>query len=626
MAKQSATALFTEFEASSYEKWLAAACESLPDKAFDRIVKHSYEGFEVQPLAHSQDMAGISHLDALPGQFPYVRGTRAAGYRSQAWLIAQDIGLSDLRRFNQALVHALANGQTAIYLDSKLPLNRIEDLEIAFADIDLTKYPLLIQAETGAARLYRWLSAWLKGDALQQIHGCLGADPLNTLVRSGSIASDAFEQMAAFVQLADRQSPRLDTIAVATDVYHDAGASAVQEMALAMAAAVAYLREMEQRGLDVELVAGKIWFFMRVGENFFMEVAKFRAIKMMWAQIAAAFGGSAAVQKIKLHASAASRNKTRHDVYVNMLRVTVEAMAAAVGGVDSLQVAPFDAALGESSEFSRRIARNVQFILQEEVRLIDLIDPAGGAWHVEKLTDQLAKSAWSLFQQIEAQGGLVEALQAGSIQTQITSVADRRRQDLAEGRTALVGCSRYPNLDESRPEDRSRPQQSAAVGDVRERIEVKPLRARRLAVPYEDLRRNADMYRRRKGHRPRIFLANFGRLGEYKIGADFARGLYEPGGFELIDDGGYDSIESALEAAISSQAAAVVICTGDSSDAAFVSEYVRALKAQQPQLIVIFAGEPKNQESQDGIDDFIYHGVNAYETNRALQGKLGIGA
>ena len=625
MAKQSATALFTEFEASSYEEWLAAARESLPDKAFDRIVKQSHEGFEIQPLAHSQDMAGISHMDTLPGQFPYVRGTRAAGYRSQAWLIAQDIGLSDRRRFNRALVHALANGQTAIYLDSKLPLNRSEDLEIAFADIDLTKYPLLIQAETGAARLYRWLSGWLKDDALQQIHGCLGADPLKTLARSGSIASDAFEQMAAFVQLVDRQSPRLDAIAVATDVYHDAGASAVQEMALAMATAVVYLREMGQRGLDAELVAGKIWFFMQVGENFFMEVAKFRAIKMMWAQIAAAFGGRAAAQKIKLHASTASRSKTRHDVYVNMLRVTAEAMAAAIGGVDSLQVAPFDAALGESSEFSRRIARNVQFILQEEVRLIDLIDPAGGAWHVEKLTDQLAKSAWSLFQQIEAQGGLIEALQAGSIQAQIASVADRRRQDLAEGRAALVGCSKYPNLDESLPEDRARPQQSAIVDDVRERIEVEPLRAKRLAAPYEELRRNADMHRRRKGRRPRIFLANFGHLGEYKTGADFARGLYEPGGFEVIDDGGYDSIESALDAAISSQAAAVVICAGDSCDAAFVSEYVRALKAQQPQLIVMLAGDPKNQEGQAGIDDFIYDGVNAYEMNRTLQDKLGIG-
>ena len=624
MAKQPATALFTEFEASSYQEWLAATRESLPDKAFSRLIKRSYEGFEVQPMAHPQDLSGITHMDTLPGQFPYVRGTRAAGYHSQAWLIAQDLHLSDPRSFNQALVHALANGQTAICLDSRLRLHRMEDLEVAFADIDLTKFPLLIQAKSDAVRLYRLLSDYLKKDALQQIHGCLGYDPLNTLVQSGSIASDAFEQMAAFVQLAAAQSPCLDTIAVGTDVYHDAGASAVQEIGLAMAAAVTCLREMGQRGLDVELVAGKIRFFMRAGENFFMEVAKFRAIKMMWAQIVAAFGGSAAAQKIKLHASTASRNKTRHDAYVNMLRVTTEAMASAMGGVDSLQVAPFDAALGESSEFSRRIAGSLQFILQEEARLIDLIDPAGGAWHVEKLTDQLAKSAWGLFQQIEAQGGLIEALQAGSIQAQITSVADQRRQDLAEGRAVLVGSSKYPNLDESLPEDRNPPPPDSDEFAVGDRIEVKPLQARRLALPYEELRRNAEMYRQQRGHRPRIFLANFGHLGEYKTRADFVRELYEPGGFEVIDRGGYDSIESALRATLNSQAAAVAICAGDSHDAALVTEYVRALKAQQPQSIVILAGDSDQVEAD--IDDFVDRDVNGYEMNRTLQEQLGVGA
>ena len=475
-----AAALFTEFEASSYEEWRAAARESLPDQDFARLIKRSYEGFAVQPMAHPQDLSDIAHIDALPGQFPYVRGTRADGYR---WLIAQDLCLSDLRRFNHALVHALANGQTAIYADSKLPLHQVKDLETAFADIDLTQFPLLIQA-ANPAKLYGLLRGYLRDDALREIHGCLGDDPLRTLAQSGGIASDAFERMAAFVQLAAAQSPRLETIAVGTDVYHDAGASAVQEMALAMATAVTYLREMERRGLDVELVAGKMRFFMRVGENFFMEVAKFRAVKMMWAQIAAAFGGGEAAQKIKLHASAASRNKTRHDVYVNMLRAATEAMAGAIGGVDSLQVAPFDAVLGESTAFSRRIARNLQLILQEEVRLIDLIDPAGGAWHVETLTDQLAKSAWSLFQQIEAQGGLIEALRAGSVQAQIAAVADQRRQDLAEGRTALIGSSKYPNLDETLPDVQDPP---AAVDDAGGRIEVKPLRAERLAVPYEEL-------------------------------------------------------------------------------------------------------------------------------------------
>ena len=621
-----AAGLFSEFAPVSYEEWLAAVRHSLPDQDLARLIKRSYEGFEIHPLAHRRDLADIAHLDSLPGQYPYVRGTRADGYRSQAWLIAQDLGQSDPRRFNQALVHALANGQTAIYADSKLALHRMEDLEIAFADIDLTQFPLLIQT-ANPAELYGLLSGYLKDDALRRIHGCLGDDPLRTLAQSGNIASDAFDRMAAFVELAGRQSPRLDTIAVGTDVYHEAGANAVQEAALAMATAVVYLREMKRRGLDVELIAGKIGFFMRIGENFFMEIAKFRAVKIMWAQIVAAFGGGEAAQKIKLHASVTSRNKTRHDAYVNMLRATTEAMAGAIGGVDSLQVAPFDAVLGESTEFSRRIARNLQLILQEEVRLIDLIDPAGGAWHVETLTDQLAKSAWSLFQQIEAQGGLMEALRGGSIQAQIATVADQRRQDLAEGRTALIGSSKYPNLDETLPDLQNPPAasgESAAVDDARDRIKVKPLRAERLAVPYEELRRRAEMYRRQRGHQPRIFLANFGHLAACKASANFARGLYEPGGFEVVDGGGHDSIESAIHAALNSQAAAVVICAGDSYDAASVTEYVDALKTRQPDLTVLFVGDASNQMKAD-IDDFIDISVNAYEMNRTLQDKLGVG-
>ena len=610
-----AAGLFTEFAPVSYEEWLAAVRHSLPDQDLARLIKRSYEGFEIHPLTHRQDLADIAHLDSLPGQYPYVRGTRADGYRSQAWLIAQDLGQSDPRRFNQALVHALANGQTAIYVDGKLPLHRMEDLEIAFADIDLTQFPLLIQA-ANPAELYGLLSDSLKDDALRQIHGCLGDDPLRTLAQSGGIASDAFDQMAAFVELAGRQSPQLDTIAVGTDVYHEAGANAVQEAALAMATAVVYLREMKRRGLDITAVAGKIGFFMRIGENFFMEIAKFRAVKMMWAQIVDAFGGGEAAQKIKLHASVTSRNKTRHDAYVNMLRVTTEAMAGALGGVDSLQVAPFDAALGESTEFSRRIARNLQLILQEEVKLIDLIDPAGGAWHIEKLTDQLAKSAWNLFQQIEAQGGLIEALRSGDIQAQIAEIAQQRRQDLDEGRTALVGCSQYPNLDETLSNVQNPP--PAAMADAA------PLPTMRLAAPYEELRRRADIYHQQNGHLPRVILIGLGQSEKCRTRANFARELYAPGGFEVIDGGNCDTVESALAAIIDSQAAVVVVCAGDGHHAALVPEYVRALKEQQPELTVLFVGDASNQMKAD-IDDFIDIGVNAYEMNRTLQDKLGVG-
>ncbi len=619
--------LFAEFIGSTRDEWVEATIKSLKGKPFEKLIKSTYEGFDLQPMYRTEDTVNIAHNDTLPGQYPYVRGTQVDGYKSQPWLIAQDINISDPKAFNEALKHDLERGQTAIYVGNHLQINSVEDLEILFAGIDLTQHPLFIQADTDVSDIYHLLTDYLKDD-IGQVSGCIGYDPLHHLAKTGSVSADRFDAMAELTTLASQQSPKMDTISIQTNIYHDAGANAVQESAIAMAVGVRYLSEMQDRGLDIDIIAQRMRFFLSVGENFFMEIAKLRAIKMMWAQIIREFGGNEESQKIKLHVSTGARNKTRLDPHVNMLRVTTETMAGAIGGVESISVAPFDASFGESDNFSRRIARNVQLILQDEVNLTNVIDPAGGSWYVEHLTDQLAQSAWEFFQQIEGQSGMIQALQSGFIQDQIQAIADERNKNIASRKEVLVGTNMYSDLNESLPTDKPLKLDDTATFDDLT-IEATPLQPIRLSEPFEILRANAEAYRQANGHLPEIFLANFGKLSDYKARRDFTQGFYEVGGFDLINQGGYETVDSAADTTIASGAGAVVICSTDATYTEVVPEFARTIKAKNPDMIVILAGYPKDQVEeyrQAGVDDFIHIRANCYEMNTQLQDRLGVGS
>ena len=613
--------LFPEFSPSTRDEWVDATVKSLKGKPFEKVIKHTYEGFDLRPMYRTEDIENIAHKDTLPGQYPYVRGTKTDGYQSQAWLIAQDINISDPKAFNLALKHDLESGQTAIYVGDHIQINSVEDLGILFSDVDLTQYPLIIHADVNAGVIFNLLKSYLKDD-FAKIHGCIGSDPLHRLAKIGIVSQSWFGGMADIID----QSPNFDTIAVRTDVYQSAGANAVQEIAIAMATGVTYINEMLDRRCDINSVARQMRFFLSIGENFFMEIAKLRAIKMMWAQIIREFGGNAESQKIKLHASTGTRNKTRQDAHVNMLRVTTEAMAGAIGGVDSLNVAPFDALFAESDDFSRRIARNVQLILQEEVNLAQVIDPAGGSWYVEHLTDQLANSAWEFFQQIEAQGGMIQALRNGFIQDQIQTIQKERIKNLASRKDVLVGINMYPDLNETLPTDKSLKKDGIAPFDDLT-IAATPLKPVRLSEPFEILRSNAEKYRHEKGYHPQIFLANFGELPDYKARMEFTQGFYEVGGFDLINQGEYDTIASAVDATLASGALGVVICSTDAKYTEVVPEFVQAIKAQNPKLVVILAGYPQDkieEYQQAGVDDFIHIRANCYEMNHKLQDHLGV--
>lgn len=698
--------LFAEFTPPTYEEWIAAAKKSLKGKPLEQLTQNSAEGIEIKPLFIRTDTAVYTHPHTIPGRTPFVRGTEPDGYLVRPWLVAQELAYPTAEQFNRALRYDLERGQTAVNLRLDPPtraghdpdqaqtgqvgwrgvsLATIEDMAAALRGVDLARLPIFMRVGTAALPLLSLLAAYLRrqGKNTAQLQGCLENDPLGVLTHEGTLPlsiNQAYEEMAQLLLWVEKQAPQLHTIGVHSYPYHNSGGNAVQELAFTLGNGAAYLRAMAERDLDVSLTARHMMFHFAVSGDFFMEIAKLRAARLLWAQIVAAFGGDMAAQKMRLHTRTAVINKTITDPYVNMLRVTTEALSAALGGADSISVAPFDEVIRPPDEFSRRIARNVQIILQEEAYLPRLLDPAGGAYYVEYLTDELARRAWALFQEVEAQGGMLAALQAGFPQELIAKEVKSQAGKLAARKVVLVGTNLYANAEEKRLENtkvdftavyQQRTQQienyrthdddpmahtavmqklgemltappeamvEAAIGAAQagatlneitrtlrindgERPSIQPVALHRRAEPFEDLRRLAEAYAVEHGRRPRIFLANIGALRQFKPRADFARSFFEPGGFEIVYPDGFAEVKEAVRAAAEAEAAAVVICSSDEVYPEIVPPLARALKAELPDTAVLLAGRPGEYEDiykSAGVDEFIYLGANCYEINHWL--------
>jgi len=679
--------LFTEFDNPTAEAWRAAAEKLLKGRDFDKTLRtHTYEGLTLDPIYRVEDIATLDHPHTVPGQFPYVRGTRTAGDLAAPWAIAQEIITPTPEAFNAALRHDLERGQTAVnlMLDTAakagmdadhhdaafvgycgVSISTLADLKTALAGVDLNTTPVFIHTGTAALPFAGMLFAL--ADAPDAINGGLLADPLAELARNGSLPVDLstiYDELATLTAWTADHAPHITTLAADGMVYAAGGGSAVQELAYTLAAGVYHIRQLTGRGLDINVVAPRVRFSLSLGANIFMEIAKLRAARLLWAQVVRAFGGDDDAAKLKIHARTGLINKTTTDPYVNMLRTTVEAFAGAVGGVDSMHVAPFDESVRPADAFSRRIARNQQIILQEEVNLTRLIDPAGGSWYVEYLTDWLAREAWGWFQAIEGEGGLLAALKVGTPQNAIADVAAARADRLTGRRDRLVGTNMYADITETPLDsdttdyDAIRAERAAAVSAARAatppatlavdvpavidalqsgaslgqvtaalhgnhaaELSVTPINLQRVGKLFEDLRVNARAYAERTGTPPPIFMANMGSLKQYKARADFTRGFYEVGGFHLIDEGGFDTPADAAAAALASGAKAVVICSTDDAYVDLVPPLVEAIRAEKPDTYIIVAG---NVHKFDGVDAYIHLKANCYQMNAELQQVLGI--
>jgi len=471
--------LESDFSPPSVEEWKAAVEESLKGASFEKLVTQTDEGIDLQPIYTKKDIENLPYLDQKPGFAHYLRGTVPGGYLGQPWEICQEIPYSLAQSFNEALKYDLQRGQTGINLLLDLAaqkgldsdsaaredvgkngtaISTLEDFSMALANIDIEKHPLHIAVGFSGLEIIMMLNAFLKqhGKEISRVKGSIDTDPLGYLVIHGDLPISleaAFDRMSLVSRWAGQQAPLLKTIGVSGLPYHNAGADAVRELAYVLATAVEYIDRLLERGIVIDDIAGQMRFTFGIGPFYFMEIAKLRAARMLWAKIIESCGGSRLAQKMTIHARNSFYNQTKYDPYVNMLRTTTEAFSAVAAGVDSLHTNPFNEVFGCGDEFSRRAARNTQVLLLEECHLDRLIDPAGGSYFLESLTHEVCQKAWMKFREIEAMGGMFKALVKDFPQVEIAAVHEKRKQDIIDRRSIIVGTNYSANVNEKKPGD-----------------------------------------------------------------------------------------------------------------------------------------------------------------------------
>lgn len=704
--------LLAEFAPVSHEDWRKLVDAELKGAPFDKkMLTSTYEGITLQPLYRRQDTEKLPHVNSFPGFAPFVRGSQAGGYVQKPWDISQEISVSSPSEFNNAARNFISRGLNALNMNldqatrnghdpdwaqpgqvgqGGLSIATLDDLNRALEGIDLEKTSLLVRAGASAMPFAALLTALVRKrkKSLTNLRGCIEMDPLAVLAHEGRLPQSiegAYREMAALTKWAAQNAPQLQTICVHSRAWHESGGTAVQELGFSLAMGVEYLRAMVKNGLEVNLAAPRLRFAITVGSNFFMEIAKLRALRMLWSRAVAAAGGDEAAQKCVLHVRTSHWNKTVYDPYNNMLRTTVEAFAGVLGNCDSMQVGAFDEILRRPDDFSHRIARNTQLVLQKECNLDHVIDPSGGSWYVESLTAELANRAWALFQEVEKQGGIEASLRAGFPQKAVAATAAEKLKNVARRRDSIVGINQYANPKE-KPLERPavdvqafykrRVQQvesyrtgleepesevvlqklgrlvasrdsdlfeacaeaaaaGATLGEVTRALRISdspaapitPVEITRAASQVEQLRAAMDAYAAKAGSKASVFMVNMGPLKEHKARADFSRGFVSVGGFEVISPEGFKTTEAAIEAFAKSDAKVAVICSVDENYPALVPPLVQGIRARKPDAIVVLAGYPQDQieaHKQAGVDEFIHIRADALAVLSNLQSKLGI--
>ncbi|MCB2194241.1 MAG: acyl-CoA mutase large subunit family protein [Bacteroidetes bacterium] len=622
MADKTKQKLFEEFPPVSSQEWKDKIIADLKGADFEKkLVWRTIEGFNVQPYYRAEDLENLKHLKYVPGEFPYVRGNKT---QSNTWFIRQNIDAKDAEAANKKALDVLMKGVDSLGFDVTCKEEfSTKDFETLLKDISIADIELNIVGAAAAHPFMDFLKAKIEAENIDkdELKGSVGFDPMAHLTLNGNFCkaqSEVFETAKELIEKV-KDLPKFRTIGVNGEMFCNAGATIVQELAFALAMGNQYLNLLTEKGLDIDTVAENIKFNFGVSSNYFMEIAKFRAARMLWAKIVEAYEPkNLEVAKMNIHAATSKFNQTIYDPYVNMLRGTTESMSATIAGVDSLSVTPYNVAFENTNDFADRIARNTQIILKEESYFDKITDPAGGSYYIENLTHAIAEHAWKLFQEIEAKGGYVEAFKVGFIQEQVTESANKRLLNIATRREVLLGTNQYPNSEE-RMEAKYDEETIITKSTKRDDAIAEPIRPFRGAEQMELLRVKTDKAKKT----PKVFMLTIGDLNMRKARAGFATGFFACAGFEVIDNLGFDSVQEGVKAAIDQKADIVVVCSSD-------DEYMEVAPATLEQLgdkaITVVAGYPKSVDElkAKGLKHFIHVKSNLIETLQGFQEELGI--
>jgi methylmalonyl-CoA mutase len=610
--------LFDMFSPVSAEEWKAKIIADLKGADFDRkLVWRTNEGFNVQPFYRREDIADLPAINTMPGEFPYLRGTRD----NNDWLVRQAVVGDTPEEINSHAHHILNRGVESLGIRMGKDV-KAADLAVVLNGIDLGKVEINIDCCPGCAvevakELVRLVN---EAGAAENFRGSIGYNPFRRLLRHGlAFPKDAAAEGKALYE-AVKEIKGLRCFAVDSFMLNNAGAYITQELGYALAWGAEWLAMMTEAGLSVEETACRIKFNMGISSNYFMELAKFRAGRILWAEIVKAYKPECdCACKMFVHAVTSEFNQTVYDSHVNLLRSMTETMSAALAGVNSIETLPFDRCYKRPDEFSERIARNQQILLRDESHLNKVVDPAGGSYYIESLTASIAAQAWKLFQETEEKGGFDAMLRKGEIQASVNESGVKRHLDVARRKESLLGTNQFPNFNEmalDKVTEAACCKCCCGDGEAADGA-VTSLVFDRAASQFEQLRLDTE----RAANRPKVFMLTIGNLAMRLARAQFSANFFGCAGYEIIDNIGFETVKEGVDAAVAKGADVVVLCSSDDEYAAFAPE---AFKELDGRALFVVAGAPACMDDLKaaGIENFIHVKVNVLDTLVDFNAKL----
>lgn len=596
--------LFEMFPPVPTKDWNEKIEKDLKGGDYDKkLVWKTNEGFKVQPFYRSADLSNLPHMGIFPGSFPFVRGN---DIKNNNWLVRQDIKVDDIGNANKKAHNILLRGVDSLgfYLndDIKPSLDNIEQL-MGNINADTTEINF---KSSFPLKLVESINSFVsnKNLNLNKISGSVEYDPIGDFSLNGRFHNSEESDFALLMKLhsSSSQSPKFQYLCVNASLFNNSGGGIVSELAFSMATAADYLTYLTDSGLDIDDVAPKIRFHYSVGSDYFMEIAKFRAAKYLWAKIVDSYGlKNKANAAMYIHCSNSRWNKTIYDPYVNMLRTTTESMSAILGGVNSLSVLPFNSVFEPETEFSERIARNQQLILKGESYFDNVADIGAGSYYIESLTDKLIHSAWEQFLNVDKEGGYIKAFKNGIIQKIIESEASKKDDDIATRKKSILGTNQYPNNNESINSDFETTKVKVNIKSE----EFKPLITYRGSEKLEELRLSTDEFAN-SNNRPVVWMFTYGNLAMRKARSEFAANFFGCAGYEIVDNPGFNTVEEGIAAALDTQPEIVVICSSDAEYKEIAEPIYNALVDNS---VIVLAGYPKEQIDrlkEIGLTNFIH--------------------
>lgn len=611
--------LFAEFPPVSTQEWEDVIVKDLKGADYEKkLIWKTSEGFNVKPYYRSEDLENISYLNSSPESFPFLRGSNAT---ENDWEIRQDFRIKDIEKANALACEAVKKGVTGLGLCLK-NVKTTKDFAKLLKGIDPCKTRLNFTCFDSYDEALSLFLDYLKENNIdpKAVRGSLEFDPIGKALLCGGFYapfSQVAEDLKNLVSKYSSILPQFRLLCINAEHLHNSGATICQELGMALSWACDYMNILTSFGFEADIAAKQIGFVFASGSNYFMEIAKIRAARMLWANIAKEFKCSEEACKAHITGVSSNINKSVFDPYVNLLRSTTQTMSAAIAAADAICVTSFDIAYKEEDDFSARIARNQQIILKEESFMNKIVDPSAGSYYIESLTDSIAEHSWKIFLDIEEKESFAKAIESNYIQEEIEKSAAQKAKDFANRKIVLTGVNQYPNLSETMAGKIERKEVDCSEKPLANPC-FKAIVPFRLAQDFEALRLRTEAL----DSRPKVFLLTYGNLAMRKARAGFASNFFGCAGYEVIEGAGYKTAEDGAKAALEIKADITVLCSSDEEYADLVAASMPLLKGK---TCVVLAGFPKNSIEDfknQGVEEFIHIKSNVLETLQAFEQRL----